>query len=103
MTAEQVYNLARAVEGMLPATAKWKDLQIKLFDVGKCNMNIPRYTNEMPGCVYYDKSEKVIKVKCADGQWVSVKRIGVPGKRKMSATDFKNGYHLKDSEKLYFT
>lgn len=101
MSATQVYDLGRALCGFLPLTTTWKNTVIKLYDVCKCDAE---YNTEELGCsstakpgyVIYDKSKRILKVKCADGKWISIKKVGVIGKKTMSATDFNNGYIKKE-------
>lgn len=75
---------------------------IKLYDV--CKLGEESGTTKeltdskaQPGYVVYDKVNKALKVKCANGTWICIKKVGVPGKKIMSATDFNNGYIMKES------
>lgn len=56
-----------------------------------------------PGCFRYVKEKQVIRVWCKDGQSVYFDTVGVPGKKNMSATDFRNGFmkHVPE-DKLFF-
>lgn len=106
MSATDVYNLGRAVEGYLPLTSMWNNVQVKLQSVNlsevSCSVNTD-FSDKRPGYVVYDKAEKLVKVLCVDGKWISVKSVGVKGKRTMSAADFNNGYIKKENiENRYF-
>lgn len=105
MSAIDVYNLGRALEGYLRLTSTWNNVQVKLHDINfseRCSANID-FSDKRPGYVVYDKSEKLVKVLCADRKWISVKSVGVKGKRTMSAADFNNGYIKKENvENRYF-
>lgn len=96
MTATQVYNLGRALEGVLPLTSKWKNVPVKLYEVQRSEIEKIESCEAKAGYVVYDKSDKLLKVKCADGNWISIRQVGVVGKRTMSATDFNNGYVKKE-------
>lgn len=101
MSARQVYDLDRALCGFFPLTSTWKGIVIKLYDVCKINQESDIKESEssqvQPGCIIYDKVNKVLKVMCADGNWVSIKQVSVTGKKTMSAADFNNGYIKKES------
>lgn len=102
MSAKDVYNLQRAVTGMFHLTTKFNNIPIKLYDISKANNKIvaDNCKNSIkPGSVVYDKQHKTLQIQCADGNWITVKTIGLPGKR-MSAADFNNGFISKQIQKL---
>ncbi|XP_048479186.1 methionyl-tRNA formyltransferase, mitochondrial [Plutella xylostella] len=91
MTSTEVYNLYRAIYGVYPLSTKFKDKQIKLFDAfivsGECT-NI----NAQIGSLEYCDKRHAIKVLCKDKRYIYFKSLRIVGKRKISATDFYNGY-----------
>ncbi|KAF2884733.1 hypothetical protein ILUMI_21459 [Ignelater luminosus] len=101
MSAKDVYNLQRAIMGMFHLTTKFNNIPIKLYDIHKSNKIVVDNCedNIKPGSVVYDKKHKTLQIQCADGNWIMVKTIGVPGKR-MSAADFNNGFVSKQTQKL---
>lgn len=102
MPARNVYNLYRALVGLYPLSTTWNGMVVKLYDVRLSFME--GFSAEAPGSVHYDKNDKMLKVKCSDGNWIGVKSIGVPNKRAMTSSDFNNGYLKKaDVNKRIFT
>lgn len=96
MTAQQVYNLYRALYSFKPITTKWQQYVVKLIDIRPDDKrSIDSHLSA--GTFQYVKSEKSIRVCCADGRFVLVNRIGIEGKRVMSAMDFRNGF-MKDAK-----
>lgn len=95
MPGKKIYNLARALDSLFPLTTKWNSIPIKLYDVSFENLNFKEETC-LPGSVKYDKPTKKILVKCSDGTWISCGKIGLPGKKPMTANDFNNGYIKKE-------
>lgn len=55
-----------------------------------------------PGTVEYVKLDKCLKVICGNGSSVSVYKLGLEGKRVMSAAEFYNGFLTKIKGKDYF-
>ena len=95
MSARKIYNLGRALTGLYPLFTTWNSTPIKLFDVELCEEVSNVTALGMPGFVAYDRSDLLIKVRCADGQWISVKSVAVHNKKLISARDFNNGYVKK--------
>lgn len=102
MEAMKVYNLHRALIGKYALTTAWHDLPIKLLEPsllpGTCERE--RRTSStaplnVPGCIELDRTGRVLRVLCADKQWIGFGAVGVPGKRPMSPRDFYNGYISK--------
>lgn len=48
-----------------------------------------------PGHVLYSKPHKALIVECAGSTWISVKEVGIQGKKSMKAADFYNGFISK--------
>lgn len=95
MSARRIYNLGRALTSVYPLFTTWNMEPVKLFDVGLCEEVNNITVLGMPGFVVYDRLDLLIKVRCADGQWVSVKNVAMHNKRPISARDFNNGYIKK--------
>ncbi|GLG93019.1 Uncharacterized protein GBIM_00527 [Gryllus bimaculatus] len=101
MSALQIYNLWRALVGIHPLISKWHGITIKIFSVELHQSDIAmesvdQFLNSVqPGYVYYHRPSKLLRVKCSDGNWISVANIGLPAKKPMSCKDFYNGYISK--------
>ncbi|CAH2105435.1 unnamed protein product [Euphydryas editha] len=91
MSAEDVYNLYRAIYGLYPLTTKFREKQIKLFN-GFLVENDPEYTNKSVGSLEYCEKTKAIRVLCKDKKFIYFRSLRVLGKREISALDFYNGY-----------
>lgn len=91
-TAGDVYNLQRALKSLQSLKTMWNSVPIKLFDIAiwpeirECRS---------PGYVEYSRKHKLLIVECANKTWISVQRVGVQGKKVMSAADFYNGFISK--------
>lgn len=98
MSATQVYNLNRAVTGILVPYCFWKNTPVKLYEIQQysdgnfLNQIIQEFS---PGYVEYYKTSKKLRVLCANNSFISVGKVGVYGKKVMSATDFFNGFLSK--------
>lgn len=107
MSATQIYNLARALTGILEPTCFWKNTPVKLYEMYKSNDEA--YTNKIadefqPGYVEYHKPSTTLIILCSNKSCIGVGKIGVYGKKVMSASDFYNGYLSKvPSKERYFT
>lgn len=100
MSSVQIYNLDRAVSGVLIPTCLWKSTLVKLFEIEDCtDSNIVNQTNNelRPGYVEHHKPSKTLKILCAGKSSISVQKVGVHGKKIMSASDFYNGFLSKVS------
>ncbi|KAJ8973023.1 hypothetical protein NQ317_012628 [Molorchus minor] len=106
LSSGQICNLDKAVTGLFCLTTQWNGILVKLHDVtdytfsdsifSNCDNNILR-----PGFVKFHK--KMLIVLCSVRTCISVKRVGVFGKKVMSASDFNNGYIKKEPlERRYF-
>lgn len=68
----------------------------------KYSSTVDSNTARSPGTFDYSKSEKCLKVICGRGTSVLVYKIGLEGKKVMSASEFYNGFLSKVKEKNYF-
>lgn len=107
MSSLQVLNLDRAVSGVLVPTCTWKSTPVKLFDIQGCSdayISNQASDDLQPGHAEHDKPSRTLKVLCADKRYISVQKLGVHGKKIMSASDFYNGFLSKvPVNERYFT
>lgn len=94
MSAEQIYNLYRAMYSFKPITTRWQQQLVRLIEIRK-DSNKEFRSNKRPGSVEYAKSDKVLKVVCSDRRCIVVTKLGIEGKKIMSAMDFNNGFIKK--------
>ncbi|KAG8145189.1 hypothetical protein E2320_013552 [Naja naja] len=94
-TAEQILRTHRALGAMMPLKTLWMGSSVKLLDFEEEEM-LPDFTDKVvaekeaiPGLVLYHKQLKILMIQCKEG-WVGVKTI--IHKKKLTATDFYNGY-----------
>lgn len=103
MTAQQVYNLYRAIYGLYPLSTKFRDKRIKLFDayldLSEENVNNQNFVGTLDFC---DKRLS-LRVLCADKKYIYFKSMRIVGKRRISALDFYNGYikNMPDDKRSY--
>lgn len=98
MTASQIFNLDRAVTGILQPTCFWKNIPIKLYEIqeyGDDSILNKVIDDFHPGYVEYNKHLKKLIVLCASKSYITVEKIGVHGKKIMTARDFYNGFLTK--------
>ncbi|XP_031308707.1 methionyl-tRNA formyltransferase, mitochondrial isoform X1 [Camelus dromedarius] len=93
-TSEQIFRLYRAVGNIIPLQTLWMGNTIKLLDLIEVNNSIltdPKLTGQAitPGSVIYHKQSQILLVCCKDG-WIGVQSVML--KKKLTATDFYNGY-----------
>lgn len=93
MTAEHIYNLYRALFSFMSIQTKWQNVTVKFYEISK----LPKtnHDHQKPGTVEYVKQGKFLKVTCIDGQCIGVHRLGMVGRKEMSASDFNNGFVKK--------
>lgn len=94
MTALQIYNLYRALYSYKPLVTNWNNHSIKLIDI-KLEETSSKDTIIAPGTIEYVKRTKQLRVYCSDGRCVIVNKLGIEGKRIMTAMEFTNGYIKK--------
>lgn len=54
--------------------------------------------NILPGKITYSRYKKILKIQCADGNWIKCNNFQVSNSRTMSVTDFYNGFLSKKDE-----
>ncbi|KAM4593279.1 methionyl-tRNA formyltransferase, mitochondrial isoform 1-T1 [Odontesthes bonariensis] len=95
-TCDEISCLYRAIGSRIPLRSVWMGRTIKLLDfVGKCHVSDQRKA-PIPGSVCYEKESNTLAVCCKDG-WVGFKAVLL--KKRLSATDFYNGYLHQTSKK----
>ncbi|KAM6426262.1 methionyl-tRNA formyltransferase, mitochondrial isoform 2-T2 [Liasis olivaceus] len=94
-TAEQILRMHRALGAMMPLRTLWMGSRVKLLDFVEEEM-LPDFPDKVvaekeaiPGFVFYHKQLQILMIQCKEG-WVGVKTI--IHKKKLTATDFYNGY-----------
>ncbi|KAM4677837.1 methionyl-tRNA formyltransferase, mitochondrial [Discoglossus pictus] len=89
-SAKQIIQLERAIGYFMPLQAVWMGSPIKLlgFTEAPDSLTISDLA-WVPGSVRYDRTSKILVVRCKDG-WVGIRAVIY--KKKLSATDFYNGY-----------
>ncbi|KAK0095863.1 hypothetical protein PV326_007196 [Microctonus aethiopoides] len=93
MTAENVYNLYRALDGFYKLITYFNGHKIKLSNItyhGK--QDYFKSSLIIPGLVFYDKNKDLLAIQCQDGLYISAKQISVSQHRTMAAKDFYNGF-----------
>ena len=106
MSAKQIYDLYRALYSFKAVTAMWQNTtKIKFIELKLIENDRPSEQIESAGSAEYIKSDKFLKVKCADGYHLAVYKLAVEGKKIMTAMDFNNGFikKLDKFDKLQFT
>ncbi|OCT89819.1 methionyl-tRNA formyltransferase, mitochondrial [Xenopus laevis] len=89
-TPEQIIRLERAVGFSMPLQAVWMGSPIKLLNFVEIPDSVKVSDSvSKPGCLQYHRAAQLLLVCCKDG-WVGVRTIVL--KRKLSASDFYNGY-----------
>lgn len=93
MKAKDVYNLSRALTGLYPLKSNFNGQVVKFFDIQMISGSLDKSQLEKePGSASYHKETDSLIVRCKGCTWVSIKTIGVPGRPKMSALNFTNGF-----------
>lgn len=94
MNAKNVYDLNRALTGLFPLKTNFNNQVIKVFDIQvfSDSIYVTRSENTEPGTTFYHKRTDSLVVRCKDNTWVSIKVIGIPGRPKLSALNFTNGF-----------
>ncbi|XP_030751420.1 methionyl-tRNA formyltransferase, mitochondrial-like [Sitophilus oryzae] len=87
---KNAHNLHRALDSLRHNLfTSVASSSVKLIDIEICKSNAKCIA---PGSVTYDKPSQTLRVECANGTFISVKRISVLGKKVMTASEFNNGY-----------
>lgn len=126
MTAENVYNLYRALVGFYRLITYFNEHKIKLSNItyhGKqdyfkssliipglimytffyiCNYEYPNIFDIIMilGLVFYDKKKDLLAIQCQDGLYISAKQISISHHSTMTAKDFYNGF-MANTTKQY--
>ena len=91
-TAEEVFNLHRALSHIYRLSTSWFDHTLKLVDVELDNVTEFDPANKaaidklgstnaiIPGLVEFSHDRSLLRVQCKDGRWVTVKAIVILGK-----------------------
>ncbi|KAI1319025.1 hypothetical protein EDD11_005223 [Mortierella claussenii] len=116
--AARAERLHRANGFRYPITANWspkdsdKKLQLSLFDLFCVDNNKSSYAaessssyavedgerpqeNSAAGTIFYHRATETLHISCSDGSLLGVKAVQFEGKKRLSAKDFYNGYHVK--------
>ncbi|KAM7423477.1 hypothetical protein PAMA_000025 [Pampus argenteus] len=90
-TCDQIDCLYRAIGSKIPLRTIWMDSTVKLLDfVGRCHISLSDQTRKLvPGSLSYQEESNTMAVLCKDG-WVGFKTMVL--KKRLTATDFYNGY-----------
>lgn len=109
-SGEQVYNRWRALGHTSSGVfthASWHPncVKVKLVEVGPPASaealpwaNAPATGDEAsapPGTLRYVKRAKTLYARCADGSWVPLLKVQLPGKGVVSGADFANGQRIR--------
>lgn len=121
MTAQNVYNLQRALAGIHPLRTQFNELTVKLLDIkcvqdsstvscsqekfpGKDNNIIFQYSwsksQIIAGLAIFDKRKKALYISCQGDSWVTVGTVIIPGKKPQSATSFSSGFITNQKDKF---
>lgn len=93
MNADHIYNLYRALYSFMAITTKWQNVAVKFLEISK--LPATNHDHQKCGTVEYIKAGKYLKITCVDGQYIAVHRLGIGGRKTMSASDFNNGFIKK--------
>ncbi|KAK4881527.1 hypothetical protein RN001_004846 [Aquatica leii] len=100
LSSTSVINLDKALTGLYPLMTTFSDSPLKLYNVSTSASGNVSDGEIFPGTIRYCKESQIIEIQCADGKWIRVKHVGVPGKKMMTATDFNNGFLSKKLKHL---
>lgn len=96
VTAQEVYNLSRALTTLHNICTNFKGTVIKLHNIKEYKRSVDEESDIKPGRVEYSRKLRAILVQCKDGKWISCDKIGI-NKKVISASDFNNGYLKKEN------
>ncbi|XP_054985167.1 methionyl-tRNA formyltransferase, mitochondrial [Sorex araneus] len=93
-TSEQILRLYRAIGSIVPLQTLWMDTVVKLLDLVEVESSVltdAKLTGQavIPGSIIYHRKSQILLVGCKDG-WVGVQSVIL--RKKLTATDFYNGY-----------
>ncbi|KAG0259691.1 hypothetical protein BGZ95_004610 [Linnemannia exigua] len=116
-TAARTERLHRANGFRYPITATWtvqdsgKKFNISLFDLFRVDSSTSSSSTQQnnagyavdgktpqdtsaPGTIFYHAPTESLHVTCSDGSLLGIKAVQFEGKKRVSAKDFFNGYHV---------
>ncbi|XP_058796329.1 methionyl-tRNA formyltransferase, mitochondrial isoform X2 [Phymastichus coffea] len=102
MSAQDVYNLQRALLGIHPLRAYLDNQIIKLLDI-KCvddPTSVHCTQEKFPGLAIFDKRKRALYISCQGNSWISVKTVIIPGRKPLSAVNFSSGFIQNRKEKF---
>ncbi|KAM9861085.1 methionyl-tRNA formyltransferase, mitochondrial [Aulostomus maculatus] len=90
-TCDQIDRLYRSVSSRIPLRTTWMGQTVKLLGfTGRCHISLAdEQKKPVPGSIRYQRVSDTLAVSCKDG-WVGFK--GVLLKKRLTATEFYNGY-----------
>ncbi|KAL7753846.1 Methionyl-tRNA formyltransferase [Sorochytrium milnesiophthora] len=101
MSAEQVFNLYRAVSHQIPLSTTFQSQQLHLSDlVHPADFSPPidltaGGAGALPGTLWYDKAHKVLWIRAgASPAWVGCRRLKLANRKWLQAQDFVHGYKI---------
>ncbi|KAF9912136.1 hypothetical protein EC991_000546 [Linnemannia zychae] len=114
-TTARIERLHRANGFRYPITATWtvqdsgKALNISLYDLFRVDSSTSTFQQNnagyagdgktpkgtsVPGTIFYHAPTESLHVTCSDGSLLGIKAVQFEGKKRVSAKDFFNGYHV---------
>ncbi|XP_070522001.1 methionyl-tRNA formyltransferase, mitochondrial isoform X2 [Cardiocondyla obscurior] len=92
MTANNVYDLHRALVGLYPLKTKFDGMGVKLLNVQQTSRPRDEKNADVPGVVRFNWKTNALVVTCKGPSWISVMKVSVEHYSVMSARDFANGF-----------
>lgn len=102
MSARHIYNIYRALYSFKSLATSWQQHRIKIKEIQINEKQVINSRNidavdKLPGTLEYIKRDKCLIVHCVDRKCLVITKLGIEGKRIMSAEDFNNGFLKKVS------
>lgn len=95
MSARHIFNLHRALYSFKSLKTSWQGRPIKLIELEEFEDSSIPFQSCEPGTVEYLKTQRCLRVLCADGRYLLIKKVQVQGKNVHTASDFNNGFLKK--------
>lgn len=109
MTAQQVYDLYRALFSYKRLMTSWRGEPVRIVEMTLLPATANPQTEvkqHAPGTVEYCRHSGHLRVWCADGRCVGIRRLRMMAKPEFTATTFSNGYlqkgHITDPKPSMF-
>lgn len=104
MSARHIFNLYRALYSFKVLLTSWRNHRVKIQEIifPDERDQLSEIVPKPPGHVEYLRKRKLLRVFCANGDFIFVNKLGIHGKRIMSAPEFSNGFLNKVSESERF-